>query len=87
MILLKKDTRIRTEFVDANGLTFEGDKCGAGLKLAIYYRAQVSNQWFQRATAIACLSADLVSPHAPRYHGQVEIGLYSKALRIANYSY
>jgi hypothetical protein len=31
----EKDTRIRTEFVDANGLTLEVDKCGAGDKLAI----------------------------------------------------
>jgi epoxide hydrolase 4 len=30
-----KDPRIRTEFVDANGLRFEVDKCGNGDKLAL----------------------------------------------------
>ena len=30
-----KDPRIRTEFVDANGLRFEVDKCGSGDKLAL----------------------------------------------------
>ncbi len=64
-----KDERIRTEFVDANGLTFEVDKCGSGDRLAICLHGfpEHSFSWRYQLPMLAELGYEAWAPNLRGY--------------------
>ena len=76
------DQPIRTEFVDANGLKFEVDKCGAGDKLAICLHGFPENSfsWRYQLPMLAELGYEAWAPNLRGY------GKTSRPLLIENYT-
>jgi pimeloyl-ACP methyl ester carboxylesterase len=64
-----QDARIRTEFVDANNLTFEVDKCGTGNKLAICLHGfpEHSFSWRYQLPMLAELGYEAWAPNLRGY--------------------
>jgi pimeloyl-ACP methyl ester carboxylesterase len=64
-----RDKRIRTEFVPANGLSFEVDKCGAGDKLAICLHGfpEHSFSWRYQLPMLAELGYEAWAPNLRGY--------------------
>ncbi|NOX50928.1 MAG: alpha/beta hydrolase, partial [Gammaproteobacteria bacterium] len=64
-----QDSRIRTEFVDANGLRFEVDKCGEGNKLAICLHGfpEHSFSWRHQLPMLADLGYQVWAPNLRGY--------------------
>ena len=64
-----KDPRIKTEFVHANGLTFEVDKCGSGDKLAICLHGfpEHSFSWRYQLPMLADLGYEAWAPNLRGY--------------------
>ncbi|MEE4280844.1 MAG: alpha/beta fold hydrolase, partial [Pseudomonadales bacterium] len=64
-----KDPRIRTEFVDANGLRFEVDKCGSGDKLALCLHGfpEHSFSWRYQLPMLADLGYQAWAPNLRGY--------------------
>jgi pimeloyl-ACP methyl ester carboxylesterase len=64
-----KDPRIRTEFVDANGLRFEVDKCGEGDKLALCLHGfpEHSFSWRYQLPMLADLGYQAWAPNLRGY--------------------
>ena len=77
-----QDKRIRTEFVDANNLTFEVDKCGSGDKLAICLHGfpEHSFSWRYQLPMLAELGYEAWAPNLRGY------GKTSRPLLIENYT-
>jgi pimeloyl-ACP methyl ester carboxylesterase len=65
------DQPIRTEFVDANGLRFEVDKCGAGDKLAICLHGFPENSfsWRYQLPMLADAGYEAWAPNMRGYGG------------------
>jgi pimeloyl-ACP methyl ester carboxylesterase len=76
-----KDIKIRTEFVDANGLTFEVDKCGDGQKLAICLHGfpEHSFSWRYQLPLLAELGYEAWAPNLRGY------GRSSRPSSVSNY--
>lgn len=64
-----KDPAIRTEFVEANGLTFEVDKCGSGDKLAICLHGfpEHSFSWRYQLPMLANMGFEAWAPNLRGY--------------------
>ncbi len=77
-----KDKAIRTEFVAANGLNFEVDKCGSGDKLAICLHGfpEHSFSWRYQLPMLAGLGYEAWAPNLRGY------GNSSRPDRISDYS-
>jgi len=78
----QKDARIRTEFVAANGLTFEVDKCGSGDKLAICLHGfpEHSFSWRYQLPMLADLGFEAWAPNMRGY------GRSSRPTAVSDYS-
>ncbi len=65
----ERDPRIRTEFVDANGLRFEVDKCGEGDRLAICLHGfpEHSYSWRYQLPVLADLGYQAWAPNLRGY--------------------
>jgi pimeloyl-ACP methyl ester carboxylesterase len=77
----QRDARIRTEFVQANGLTFEVDKCGSGdtLVLCLHGFPELSYSWrFQ----LPMLAEEGYEAWAPNLRGY---GASSRPARVEDY--
>ncbi len=77
-----RDPRIRTEFVDANGLRFEVDKCGEGKRLAICLHGfpEHSFSWRYQLPMLADLGYQAWAPNLRGY------GLSSRPDRLEAYA-
>lgn len=77
-----KDSRIRTENVDANGLRFEVDKCGTGDKLAICLHGfpEHSFSWRYQLPMLAELGYEAWAPNLRGY------GNSSRPVGVENYT-
>jgi pimeloyl-ACP methyl ester carboxylesterase len=76
-----KDERIRTEFVSANGLSFEVDKCGVGDKLAICLHGfpEHSFSWRYQLPMLAEAGYEAWAPNLRGYGGS------SRPQRVSDY--
>ncbi len=76
------NTEIRTEFIEANGLTFEVDVCGDGKKFAICLHGfpELSYSWRYQLPLIAKLGYTVWAPNLRGY------GKSSRPKRVNDYS-
>ena len=76
-----KDERIRTEFVSANGLSFEVDRCGVGDKLAICLHGfpEHSFSWRYQLPMLAQAGYEVWAPNLRGYGGS------SRPQRVSDY--
>ena len=81
MSMAERDPRIRTECVDANGLTFEVDKCGTGDKLAICLHGfpEHSFSWRYQLPMLAEAGYEAWAPNMRGYAGS------SRPVKVAAY--
>jgi len=77
----EKDHRIRTEFVPANGLVFEVDKCGTGDKLALCLHGfpELAFSWRFQLPLLAAAGYEAWAPNLRGY------GRSSRPARIEDY--
>jgi pimeloyl-ACP methyl ester carboxylesterase len=76
-----RDERIRTEFVEANGLRFEVDKCGAGDKLALCLHGfpELNYSWRYQLPMLADLGYEAWAPNLRGY------GATSRPSHVSDY--